>query len=485
MTPYIHLFRTSEGFYCYDVNTDCILRIPSDAFEYLEATMSGDTNPMVPNSVKELAENGFLKADHVISTEHPDTDLLEYHCRNRIEGLILQVTQNCNLHCDYCTYSGGYINRRHNDKVMSFETATKAIDFFVAHSKDSSRLNLSFYGGEPLLQFDLIRKCVEYIENQVEGKQLIYNFTTNGTLLSDKVVDFAVSRDFLITVSLDGPEPIHDKNRKFSGEGNGSFKTIIKNLKQIKTRYPDYYRKNISFNIVLETDNYNEVKNFFDTNSLFYDTTLMPTLVSDVNKNGVVTKSEQYYEEAKYSHFIACLCLLERLDSQEKSFISSDLISIGEGRKDKHGKQRNVMPQRWHHGGPCIPGVMRLFVDVDGRFFPCEKVSEACDALVIGDIARGYDIRKVEELLNIERKMNGKCFDCWAYSECKMCIGSIGIDETESELEQRCKSIRSQVENNMKDYCVLRSLGAEFEEESDDQETRCKTERSWLWKQRE
>ena len=81
----------------------------------------------------------------------------------------------------------------------------------------------------------------------------------------------------------------------------------------------------------------------------------------------------------------------------------------------------------------------------------------------IGNLTDGYDLERVNQLLNVEKRRNGKCFNCWAYSECKMCIGNISIDDTEEELDKKCAAMRIRVEEEFKDYCVLKSLGIDFE----------------------
>lgn len=463
--PFIHLFETSEGYYCYDVNTDCILKISQETYIYLKAIMKEPDNALIePEAVKILRKNGYLKSDKVKETEHPDTQLLKYHCANKIEGIILQVTQNCNLRCEYCAYSGGYKNRVHSNKRMCESTALKAIDFLIAHSKDSDSVSIGFYGGEPLLEFNLIKKCIEYAAKHIEGKCIYFNITTNGTLLKDKIVDFFVQYKVLVTISLDGPEEIHNKNRKYVESQKGSFATIMENLQSIQKKYPSYFQKNISYNTVFETDNYNCVRDFFNNNELFKKAIIMTSLVTDVNSKSEIKKSEKFYEESNYSYFLACLCLLERINIEYcNNFITTQMSSIGESRKWKKGKQRNKLPDKWHHGGPCIPGVMRLFVDVNGNFYPCEKVSEACKEMMIGSLETGYNLKRVTEMMNIETIREGKCFECWAYSECKMCIGNISIDDTQEDIEQRCVNMRRRVEEEFKDYCVLSGLGVDFE----------------------
>jgi len=461
--PFIHLFQTSEGNYCYDVNTDCILKISESEYDSLNKVIQGKLDMEDSPLIVRLKELGYLKADKVKIVEHPDTHLMRYHCDRKVEGLILQVTQNCNLRCDYCAYSGGYKNRVHNNKRMTEEIAFKAIDFLIEHSKDSPRINISFYGGEPLLEFKLMKKCIEYAKNSVEGKYIHFNFTTNGTLLNDDVMDFLVKHNVLITISLDGPEEVHDKNRKYANSDKGSFMTVMENLQKIQEKYPGYFETNISYNIVLETENYNVVKNFFCDNDIFKGAALMPTLVADVNSKKDTRKSEKFVIENRYSIFLAYLHLMGRITLKNKNFLETQMMLVGESRKGKIGKQRSQLPEKWHHGGPCIPGVMRLFVDVNGNFYPCEKVSEDCKEMIIGNLEDGFDLQRIEEILNIERKSQGKCFECWAYSECKMCIGSFSIDDSPEAIERRCITMRQKVENNFKDYCVLRSLGVDFE----------------------
>lgn len=465
--PFVHLFETSEGYYIYDVNTDCILKISRESYLFMKQMQAECVEVTEPQEVKMLKNCGFLKPDKVKKTEHPDTQLLKYHCSNKVEGIILQVTQNCNLRCKYCAYSGGYKNRSHANKRMSETIAIRAIDFLIEHSRESDSVSIGFYGGEPLLEFELIRKCVEYAADHIEGKYIFFNLTTNGTLLKEDVVDFFVKYKVLVTISLDGPEEVHDKNRKYMGSERGSFETIMSNLRLIQQKYPLYFQQNISYNTVFETDNYNHVRDFFNENALFKKAIVMTSMVTDVNSKRKVEKSDRFYEESSYSHFLACLSLLERIDIKEhNSFMTMQISTIGDSRKWKYGKQRNQLPDKWHHGGPCIPGVMRLFVDVTGNFYPCEKVSEICEKMIIGNLEKGYDLKRVEKMLNIEASRGEKCFDCWAYSECKICVGNMSIDDTEDDLERRCINMRNRVENDFKDYCVLKELGVDFDTDS-------------------
>lgn len=310
-----------------------------------------------------------------------------------------------------------------------------------------------------------------------EGKYC-YDVNTDCIIsLSDELYDY------IVTISLDGPENIHDKNRRNPLTGEGSFEKVMKNAARLKKLYPEYYNKCVNYNIVLETEQYNVVKEFFEKENLFEESSLSASELADVNKKTTTLKSSSYYADVRYSSFLSFLYLLNRFgDNKKSNFLTPFMILVGEARKKKTGKQRDCLPEKWHHAGPCIPGVMRLFIDVDGKFFPCEKVSEACENMQIGDLTHGYNLSVVEDLLNIERHRNGKCFDCWAYSECKICVGTISCDETTKEMDKRCMNMRYQVEKNMKDYCVLHNLGVDFETGMEGNSPSCQIEGVLSWR---
>lgn len=119
-----------------------------------------------------LIDSGCLQsANENVVVEHFETSLLESLYENSLNTIILQVTQNCNLRCQYCVYSGSYINRVHNNKRMSVEVAKQAIDFLAKHSMNSKEISIGFYGGEPLLEFSLIQEIVDYAERIFIGKK--------------------------------------------------------------------------------------------------------------------------------------------------------------------------------------------------------------------------------------------------------------------------------------------------------------------------
>ena len=119
------------------------------------------------------------------------------------------------------------------------------------HSKKINTLRIGFYGGEPLLEFDLIKCCVEYIEQKSSDKNINFYITTNATLLTPSVIDFLVQNNFQITISFDGPKEIHDNQRRYADSGMGSFDTVVKRLEYLHQKYHEYYIEKVNINMVL------------------------------------------------------------------------------------------------------------------------------------------------------------------------------------------------------------------------------------------
>ena len=152
---------------------------------------------------------------------------------------------------------------------MSFDIAKRAIDFYLERSKKTNELCLSFYGGEPLLEFELIKKCVRYIMDKRGEKVVRFPITTNGTLLTDEVIRFLVQYDVDLMISLDGDKESHDANRLFK-TGKGSFDVILSNLRKLKEYNPIYYAEKVSFNCVISsTSNMENIYKFYSEHDLF------------------------------------------------------------------------------------------------------------------------------------------------------------------------------------------------------------------------
>lgn len=460
--PFIHLLETPYGKYVYDLNKSSVIKVPDAVYDYLQDMIS-EPDTQVRAYLEDLKNQGYLKEKHIKVSEHSVTEYYPSFVRHNLGQLTLQITQRCNLKCEYCVYSGNYYNRAHANRTMPFEMAKKAIDYFISHSRDSSNFGISFYGGEPLLEFDLIKKCVAYADSRSEGRKVTYNFTTNGTLLTEEKYDFLVEHDFAILVSLDGPEEVHDRHRVFSGSSVGSFHQMFCNLKNFKEKYPKYYAEKISFNTVLDPSfPIKEICDFTRKNELINQSIILSSVINGVQAKDEIHYSEQFKEEYEYEKFKVMLWKLGRLERTDIPPLMQR--HFGEMKRLAVGFERiilNELPDKGHRGGPCIPGVRKLFVDVDGKLFPCERVSETSEVACIGHIDEGIDEEKALQLLNIEWLTSENCRNCWAYLLCPTCFTHADDEGRLSKEKQmrECQGWRMQIEDDIKDYLVLNELG--------------------------
>lgn len=460
--PFIHLLDIPYGKYVFDVNKSSAIKVPDAVYAYLK-DMTNEPDAEVREYLEDLRAQGYLKEKHVKVSEHPVTEYYHSFIKNNLGQLTLQVTQGCNLKCEYCAYSGNYFNREHTNKAMSFETAKKAIDYFISHARDSSHFAISFYGGEPLLEFGLIKQCVAYADSRAEGREVSYNFTTNGTLLTEEKYDYLVEHNFAVLVSLDGPQEVHDRHRIFAGSTVGSFQKMSDNVKMLRRKYPNYFAEMVSFNTVIDPAYpIKAICDFTDTDEWISGSNILSTVINDVQAKEKNHYSETFLEEYEYEKFKVLLWKVGRLEKKDISpLMRKHFTGIKQMAAFFERTEQNELPDKGHRGGPCIPGVRKLFVDVDGRLFPCERVSETSEVACIGHIDSGIDEKKALQLLNIERITSEECRNCWAYAMCSTCFmyaedkGKLSRDKQLME----CQSNRMQADKQIKDYLVLRELG--------------------------
>lgn len=456
--PFIHLFQTKLGYYFFDVNTDTIVKIPEKTYQILNHLPNNYNDKLI----LKLQKTGLLLPNKKRITKHPETDYLPYIFNSNLRTLLLQVTQNCNQRCNYCVYSGKYNNRIHSTNRMSFEMAKKGIDLILRHSKDTEILFFGFYGGEPLLEKELITQCIKYIEENGEGKTIQYSITTNGTLLTEDIVEFFVKHNVSLTISLDGPAEIHNKNRKFiTGKGD-PHSIIMKNLYIIKKRYPSYYKEHISFSTVLDgKSDFKCIDEFFSKNMLFDEKVIISVPISNNYSKSINKQSDQFIEDNRYALFLNLLAIVGRINEQDTSkLLKLQKEAITSSRNTKCFGDKKELSYCSHRNGGCIPGIHKLFLTTSGDFYSCEKVSECSNSCKIGNIEEGLDLYKICELSNLQLITEEECLNCWASEYCTICLAQADdMDGISKELIlKKCPRVRCEIEDMLKDYCVCKEI---------------------------
>jgi uncharacterized protein len=153
-----------------------------------------------------------------------------------LKGIALEVTEDCNLACHYCYETQKRIQRppQYMDDTIGFQSVRWLLENF---SNSNVNPTISFWGGEPLLNFNLIKKIVNHCRSEYE-REFFFSIVTNGTLLSSKILNYLHSEHFHIILSLDGPEQVHNRNRCFSN-GGGSFRLIKPAIQPLISNFPD------------------------------------------------------------------------------------------------------------------------------------------------------------------------------------------------------------------------------------------------------
>jgi len=378
-------------------------------------------------SIHFLDEEGSSLKEKIdcLDTGRRDFKFKEDTINNRLRNLntlVFNCTENCNLNCGYCIYSGQYSSeRRHNSKnKMSQRIAQKALTEFMSSTIENP--HVMFYGGEPLLEINFIKEAVAYAKS-LTNREISFGMTTNFTL-AKPYLDFLAKNNFLLSISLDGPLQTHDEWRK-DRKGNGSFNRIINNLRIIADRFPEYFEKRIALSVTLtDPTKLIELNEFFSNTELL---SILPINSQAIERNFLQSKelkanfSPEKMTEAESQYWqLAREYCNNLLNSNEPSHFEKSLFDMPlyQIYSRNTGKLReSIIPQ-----GMCIPGARKLFVSCSGDYHMCEKMG---DRLKLGSVEEGLNTSLIKKSLSKYYKIrNSVCQDCWAYKECLSCAAS-------------------------------------------------------------
>ena len=348
------------------------------------------------NEVKELIEEERLFTDDIYKDF-----VMDFKKRTTVvKALCLHIAHDCNLACKYCfADEGEYHGKR---ELMSYEVGKKALDFLVAHSGSRTNLEVDFFGGEPLMNFEVVKQLVKYGRSLEEpnNKKFRFTLTTNGVLLDDDILEFANKEMSNLVLSLDGRKEVHDLMRPRRG-GQGSYDTVVpKFIKAAESRNQmNYYVRG-----TYTRNNLDFAKDVIHMADLGFEQISVEPVVAD--------KSESYAIRE------------EDIDTLIKQYdeLTAEMI-----KRKKEGKPFNF----FHFmidlsGGPCVAkrlsgcgsGTEYLAVSPSGELYPCHQFMGMKDFL-LGNVDEGVirtDIRDEFKLCNVYAKE--KCKNCFAKFYC-------------------------------------------------------------------
>ncbi|MFQ5533399.1 MAG: quinohemoprotein amine dehydrogenase maturation protein [Sphingomonadales bacterium] len=186
----------------------------------------------IAQTIREFKELGILVSGQAKATRRQPVAIRNFP----LSTMVINVTTGCNLACDYCYKED--LTRPSGAIRMDFETAARSIDLLLGESGDRERVNVVFFGGEPLSNMPLIKAVVAYAEGRCQalGKCPNFSLTTNATLLTEQSVDFLGGHNFAISLSIDGPKAVHDRHRK-TRRGAGSYDLVAEKTRMLLGRY--------------------------------------------------------------------------------------------------------------------------------------------------------------------------------------------------------------------------------------------------------
>lgn len=378
-----------------------------------------------------------------------------YNEGNGCRQMILEVTEACNLRCRYCIYSDHYTHTRsHGTVFMSLETMQEAIDYFHDEYLKIEQINpmkkplIGFYGGEPLLGFQTIKKAVQYIAETYPDWNPIYNLTTNGILFTEEAQDFLHDHKFAILVSLDSYKENHDRNRITVGS-KPTFDTILDNLKRYHTKYGN---EGLSISCCYDfgTD-FVKLADFFNK---FPFTVVSLTQVqasrSDYYDQYTSEDESRFwngYAEVKKHFFQSVQNHKVDRDSFEYHYFSAIYATLA-----YHRMILEKSPRIRPYTGTCIPGE-KLYVTTNGDIKICEKAGYMS---AIGDIRKGLNFQVIADILEQYRKATSiKCEHCQISRLCQLCLKDVQFESDSDFKMDRCQSHQQALKNALSEYVTL------------------------------
>ena len=384
-----------------DLAYDVIAQFAAHSREEIVSLLS-DRYP--PEEIRECcAEVAQLRDAGKLFAEDPFAPIageLKARTAGVVKALCLHVAHTCNLNCSYCFASQG---RYHGERaLMSLDTGKRALDFLVAHSGTRRHLEVDFFGGEPLMNFDVVKALVAYARGleQSTGKQFRFTLTTNGMNIDDDVIDFCNRECYNVVLSLDGRKEIHDFAR-VDYQGRGSFDRVVPRFQRLveKRGGRNYYMRGTFTH--RNPDFLKDIQTMLDLG--FTELSMEPVVCAPDDPSALTAGDleivKQQYED---------LALL--MDERRR-----------EGR-----------PFTFYHymidlsGGPCIykrvsgcgSGTEYLAVTPTGDLYPCHQfVGEK--AFRLGSLDEGLtrpDIQEKFACTNVYTR--DECRECWARLYC-------------------------------------------------------------------
>ena len=368
-----------------------------------------------------------------------------------VKALCLLVAHTCDLNCSYCFASQGKFHGK--EGIMTIETAKRAIDFLVENSGNRRNLEVDFFGGEPLLNFELCKETVAYARSieKAHNKNFRFTLTTNGVKLTDEVIEWANKECYNVVLSLDGRKEVHDRFR-VDRAGRGSYDRIVPNFQKfVESRGDKSYYMRGTFSHY-NTDFTNDI--FHMADDLGFSELSMEPVVTDPSSPSALTEEDLPVLYEQYE------------------ILAKDML-----RREKDGK-----PITFYHymidleHGPCVykrvsgcgSGTEYMAVTAWGDLYPCHQFVNDPE-YKLGNIWDGVQHENIrDEFKECNVYSRPECKECWARMYCAGGCAANALHATgdiHGVYEYGCKLFRKRMECAL----MMKVAEAEMAQETDEE----------------
>jgi uncharacterized protein len=381
-----HSFKALDRFFLFDVPSNSLFRIAEAVHCYLQGESTGERQAEVEAELAELREQGYL-------SETAETEP-EYVREPSLKALCLHIAHDCNLRCRYCFADAGPFGGKR--ELMSREVGQAALDLLLANSGKRRQLEVDFFGGEPLMNFDVVKQLVEYGETAAAkvGKQIHFTLTTNGVALNEAVRQYLNEQQIAVVLSLDGRPEVNDRMR------GACYQRIVPNFQALtEGRHNQNYYVRGTFT-AHNFDFTADVKHMYELG--FRELSVEPVVAAEGDYR--ITEADLPRIKAEYER-LAEFYLEKRQSGDPFTFFHFE-VSL------EHGP---CLPKRLTG---CGAGFDYFAVTPTGQLYPCHQFVGRTEFLM-GDVWQGVnrpELRREFGAATLFKKAG--CAECWSRYYC-------------------------------------------------------------------
>lgn len=406
----IHKFKQGDLYFVLDVNSGAVHVIDEIVFDALEYYPKNNTITVIRHlkdkypeaAIKEtLEEIDYLIENDMLMTDDTYVNSVEFNNRAPVvKALCLHVAHDCNIRCAYCFASQG--DFKGDRSFMSFEVGKKALDLLVANSGNRRNLEVDFFGGEPLMNFEVVKQLVEY-GRSIEGahnKNFRFTLTTNGVLLNDEIMDYVNEHMSNVVLSIDGRKEVNDKMR-YTISGGGTYDIIVEKFKRLveKRKGKSYYLRG-----TFTSNNLDFSKDVIHMADLgFYSTSVEPVVAKPSDAYAI---TEEHIDVLKQEYEKLADEMIKRHNTEKEFSFFHFALDMGQG------------PCVVKRLSGCGAGSEYLAVTPEGDIYPCHQFV-GDEHFKMGNVMAGIlDFGLTNQFKNAHVYNKEKCRSCWAKFYC-------------------------------------------------------------------